>query len=189
MPLGGVGFGAAAVTSFDAEGLIDVPKLPEFQSCPALAELVREAPTYGLDPTAAVSYAVGIIANLAGERFDVRKPKAPASVSVHLPMPVVVLNASGAGKSTLHDTVALGALFILRSRNAAVQLAAARFEHEYKAYVAACKKSNTHPKECKNAEAGPSVRRRERDAASLAANPLRKPALNALHLRRSRHVL
>ena len=149
MPLGGVGFGAAAVTSFDAEGLIDVPKLPEFQSCPALAELVCEAPTYGLDPTAAVSYAVGIIANLAGERFDVRKPKAPASVSVHLPMPVVVLNASGAGKSMLHDTVALGALFILRSRNAAVQLAAARFEHEYKAYVAACKKSNTHPKECK----------------------------------------
>ena len=130
------GFGPAAVAP--ADGTLDASPLPEFKSCPAVAEVVEKGETFGVDPAGAAGVAVCMACNLAAVKFDVCVKK--KAVGPHLHM--MFVQESGSGKSTMFKALTKRPLDILRHKSVKLQDAADEFTNGYAAFKESVKKSS-----------------------------------------------
>jgi hypothetical protein len=145
-------------------GVLDVMPLPEFKSCPALAEIVEKAPHYGVDPSGAVNIAIGVACNIAATKLDVRSKGKAIGPHLH----VVFAQESVGGKSTIFGALIRKPKAILEAKAADLQAAADNFEAVYSAFkehtrkeskstVAAVPATALFPKRTMSADATPQV--------------------------------
>jgi hypothetical protein len=135
--------GTHVAPAASADGALEVPPLPDFAECPALAEVAMLAPSYGVDPAVATGMCIGAAGNMLAAKFDVVGVNGGKPLGTNIT--IIGFQKSGAGKSTAIDSLLNGAKAALTAKAAMAQLSQALFVARYSAYAKACANQNAAP--------------------------------------------
>ena len=122
--------GADKVDPRPVSGALDIPPMPAFDSCPLDKRTMAAARAADLDVNIVLASAIGMAANLVGERFDVRIFGGAKGITTL----TIGLARTGEGKSQVLNALTRDARRILDGRMRRAMLAAANFQEKFNEY-------------------------------------------------------